>query len=107
VRNCLPLAKRSRVKSIFHIWFVSITDGEAHVKRQRENIRWELRRTDLGWEAVAPSDRTYVQEDVAVKNLAAQLAHLTGSDGAAAHQEMVLRQESQLAKLLGALLETK
>jgi len=56
---------------------------------------------------VAPSDRTYVQEDVAVKNLAAQLAHLTGSDGAPAHQEMVLRQESQLAKLLGALLETK
>jgi NlpC/P60 family len=86
---------------------VSIADGEAHVERQREKIRWELRRTESGWEAVAPPDRTYVQEDVAVKYLAAQLAHLTGSDGPAAHQEMVLRQESQLVKLLSALLETK
>lgn len=86
---------------------VSIADGEAHVERQREKIRWELRRTESGWEAVAPPDRTYVQEDVAVKYLAAQLAHLTGSDGAAAHQEIVLRQESQLVKLLSVLLETK
>ena len=86
---------------------VSIADGEAHVERQREKIRWELRRTESGWQALAPPDRTYVQEDVAVKYLAAQLAHLTGSDGPAAHQEIVLRQESQLVKLLSALLETK
>jgi hypothetical protein len=86
---------------------VSIADGEAHLERQREKIRWELRRTESGWEAVAPPDRAYVPEDVAVKYLAAELAHLTGSDGPAAHQEIVLRQESQLVKLLSALLETK
>jgi len=86
---------------------VSIADGQAHVEWQREKIRWELRHTESGWEAVAPSDRTFVQEDVAVKYLAAQLAHLTGSDSPAAHQEIVLRQESQLVKLLSALLETK
>jgi len=84
---------------------VLIADGEAHVIRRREKARWELRRTESGWEAVAPSDRIYVPKDVAVKNLAAQLARLTGSDSAATHQETVLRHESQLANLLSALLE--
>jgi hypothetical protein len=86
---------------------VSIADGQTRVKRRREKIRWELRRTESGWEAVAPSDRTYVSQDMAVKNLAEQLANLTGSDGAAAHHAPVLRQESQLANLLSALLEGK
>jgi hypothetical protein len=86
---------------------LSIARGEAHVKRRREKIRWELRRTESGWEAVAPPNRTYVPRDVAVKNLAAQLAHLTASDGAATHQTAVLRQESQLANLLSSLLESK
>ncbi|MGB7847938.1 MAG: NlpC/P60 family protein [Candidatus Acidiferrum sp.] len=86
---------------------VSIADGQTHVKRQREKIRWELRRTDSGWEAVAPAARTYVPRDVAVKNLAAQLARLTSDDAPAKHQEAVLRQESQLANLLSALLESK
>jgi len=44
---------------------------------------------------------------LAVRNLAAHLARLTERDGAAAHQETVLRQESQLANLLSALLENK
>jgi len=44
---------------------------------------------------------------VAVKNLAANLARLASSDGAAEHQQAVLRQESQLAGLLSALLENK
>jgi hypothetical protein len=86
---------------------VSIAGGEARVKRQQEKIRWQLRRTELGWEAVAPLDRTYVPQDVAVKNLAVQLARLTESDDAAKHQEAVLRQESQLANLLSVLLEGK
>ena len=43
----------------------------------------------------------------AVKILAANLARLTSSDGAAEHQEDVLRQESQLASLLNVLLERK
>jgi hypothetical protein len=86
---------------------VFIGGGTVHVKRQREKMRWELRRTESGWEAVAPADRKYVPHDVAVKNLAAQLARLAESDGAAAHQETVLRQESRLANLLSMLLESK
>jgi hypothetical protein len=44
---------------------------------------------------------------VAVKNLAAQLARLTETEGAAAHQEAVLQEESQLANLLNVLLQKK
>jgi NlpC/P60 family len=84
---------------------VSIDGGASQLKARREKIRWELRHTELGWEAVTPSDRAYVSHDVAVRNLAAQLARLTESNGEAAHLEPVLRQESQLAKLLNALLD--
>jgi len=83
---------------------VSIKGGTIQRKPRRENVRWELRRTPTGWEVVTPLDRTYVPHDVAVKDLSAQLAKLTQSDGAAAHQGTVLRQESQLASLLSALL---
>ena len=86
---------------------VLLAGGGMDSKRRNEKVRWELRRTKLGWEAIAPTDRTYVPQDVAVRNLAAQLARLTESDGAAAHQETVLRQESQLANLLSGLLEKK
>jgi hypothetical protein len=84
---------------------VSIAGGQVLVKRRSEKIRWELRHTESGWEAVAPTDRSYVPQDVAVKNLAEQLARLTASSGAQTHQATVLRQESQLANLLSALLE--
>ena len=66
-----------------------------------------LRRLPSGWEVVAPPDRTYVPHDVAVKGLAAQLAHLTQSNAASAHEVNTLRLESHLANLLGALLEIK
>jgi len=85
----------------------TLAGGETDYKRRREKVRWELRRTESGWEAITPADRTYVPNDVAVRHLAAQLARLTELDGAAAHQETVLRQESQLANLLSALLENK
>jgi hypothetical protein len=85
----------------------TIVGGEANYKRRREKVRWELRKTESGWEAIAPTDRTYVPNDVAVRNLAAQLARLTEGDGSAAHQETVLRQESQIANLLSGLLENK
>ena len=84
---------------------VCIGCGSSQPKRSRQKVRWELRRTASGWELVTPPDRTYVSHDVAVKNLAAQLALLTESDRDAAHLESVLRQESQLANLLSALLE--
>jgi hypothetical protein len=86
---------------------VLISGGTTQIKRRKEKIRWELRRTESGWEAVSPSDRTYVPHDVAVKNLAANLGRLANSDGAAEHQPAVLRQESQLASLLSVLLENK
>ncbi len=85
----------------------TIAAGTTNYKRRREKVRWELRKTESGWEAIAPTDRMYVPNDVAVRNLAAQLARLTEGDGTAAHQEIVLRQESQLANLLSALLENK
>ena len=85
----------------------TITAGETDYKQRHEKIRWELRRTESGWEAVLPTNRKYVPNDVAVRHLAAQLAHLTETDGAAAHQETVLRQESQIANLLSKLLEDK
>ena len=86
---------------------VLIGGGTTQVRRRHEKVRWELRRTESGWEAVTPQDRTYVPHDVAVKNLAANLARLASSDGAVEHQQAVLRQESQLAGLLSALLESK
>jgi hypothetical protein len=85
----------------------TITGGETDFKRRREKVRWELRHTESGWEAITPADRTYVPNDIAVRNLAAQLARLAERDGPAAHQETVLRQESQIAKLLSALLDNK
>jgi hypothetical protein len=83
----------------------TIAGGKTEYKRRSEKVRWELRRTESGWEAITPADRTYVPNDVAVRNLAAQLARLTETDGAAAHSETLLRQESQLANVLNALLE--
>jgi hypothetical protein len=97
-----------------HGWALLVVDskvliggGSTQVKRRHEKVRWELRRTESGWEAVTPSDRTYVPRDVAVKNLAANLARLTNGDGASEHKPAVLRQESQLASLLSALLESR
>ena len=85
----------------------TIAGGQTDYKRRREKVRWELHRTKSGWEAITPADRTYVPNDVAVRNLAAQLVRLTERDSAAADQERVLRQESQLANLLSALLKNK
>jgi hypothetical protein len=86
---------------------VMIGGGAAQVKRRHEKVRWELRRTESGWEAITPADRTYVPHDVAIKNLAATLAQLTNSDGAAEDQPAILREEAQLAGLLNTLLEGK
>src|SRR5258708_11305287 len=85
----------------------TIAGGETNFKQRHEKVRWEQRKTASGWEAVAPADRTYVPGDVAVRNLAAQLARLTEGDGTAVDQETVLRQESQLANLLSVLLDNK
>jgi hypothetical protein len=85
----------------------TIEDGETDYTRRREKAKWELQRTASGWEAIAPADRIYVPQDVAVRNLAAQLARVTEGDVAPAQREMIVRQESHLAKLISGLLERK
>ncbi len=83
---------------------VSVSNGETQLQKRRESVRWELRRTESGWEAVAPLDRTYVPRHVAVAIFAGQLALLTQNDGGGPHADAALRQEAQLAGLLNALL---
>jgi hypothetical protein len=83
---------------------VSIDGGTIQRKPRHENVHWELRRVPAGWEVVTPRDRTYVPHDVAVKDLAAQLARLTQSDGATAGRATLVQQESHIANLLSALL---
>ena len=85
-------------------WKVCISGGTTQVKQRQEKVRWELRRTESGWEALSPPDRAFVSHDVAVKNLARHLSRLAESEGASTHREAVLQQESQLANLLNALL---
>jgi hypothetical protein len=85
----------------------TIVGGETDYTRKREKVKWELQRTNSGWEAIAPVNRTYVPQNAAVRNLAAQLARVTEADGAPTQQDTVLRQESQLAKLISGLLEKK
>lgn len=85
----------------------TIAGGETDFSPRREKVKWELQRTASGWEAISPTDRTYVPQDVAVRNLAAQLARVTEADAATAQREIVLRQESQLAKLISGLLDKK
>lgn len=76
-------------------------------KQRHEKMRWELQRTESGWVAIPPPERTYVSRDVAIRIFAAQLAQLTDSDSAAAHDEIVLGLEARLANLLSALLQNR
>jgi hypothetical protein len=85
----------------------TIAGGKTNFKRQSEKARWELHKTESGWEVAVPGDQTYVPNDVAVRNLAAQLARLTEGGDYAAHQQTVLQQESQLANLLSGLLDDR
>lgn len=83
---------------------ISIDGGAIQRKSRREDVRWELRRVPAGWEVVTPKDRSYVPHDVAVKDLAAQLAQLTQTDGSTSNRATAVQQESHIANLLSALL---
>ena len=85
----------------------TIVGGETDYTRRREHVRWELHRSASGWEATAPAARTYVPQDVAVRNLAAQLAWVTEAEGTPEHREAVLGQELELARLISGLLGNK
>jgi hypothetical protein len=83
----------------------TLAGGEADYTRRREKVLWELHRTASGWEAITPRDRTYMPQDAAVRNLAAQLARVSEAENSATQREAVLRRESQLAKLISGLLD--
>jgi hypothetical protein len=84
---------------------VRIADDGVEFKHRREKARWELRRDQSGWMVIAPADRSYVTRDVAVRELAANLAEMTQSEAAANHDESVIAQEARIANLLSALLQ--
>ena len=86
---------------------VLIDAGGVNFKARHDKVRWELRRAESGWVAVAPSERVYVAHDAAVRIFAARLAQLTQSDAAARHDEAVVGQEARIANLLSALLESR
>ena len=84
---------------------VCIADDGVEFKHRREKARWELRRDQSGWIVIAPADRSYVTRDVAVRELAANLAEMTQSEAAANHDESVVAQEARIVNLLSALLQ--
>src|SRR6202158_1156553 len=69
---------------------VSVSANGAELKKRREKVRWEMRRTGSGWEAGPPPDRTDVPRGRAVKNLAGQLARLIERVGHVATQGEVV-----------------
>jgi hypothetical protein len=84
---------------------VRITGDGADFRRRNEKVRWELRRSEKGWTAVAPGEARYVSRDAAVRMLAAQLAQLAESDAATRHDDALIGQEARIVNLLSALLE--
>lgn len=84
---------------------VRIAAEGADFKQRHEKARWELRRGENGWTAMAPAGARYVPRDAAVRILAAQLAQMTQSEGAARHDEAIIGQEARIVNLLSALLE--
>jgi hypothetical protein len=83
---------------------VRIAEDGADLKQRHEKTRWELRRSENGWTAIAPAGTRYVPRDAAVRILAAQLAQMTQGEGAAQHDEAIIGQEARIVNLLSALL---
>ena len=84
---------------------VRIAGDGADFKQRPEKARWELRRGENGWTAIAPTGTRYVPRDAAVRILAAQLAQMTQGEGASQHDEAIIGQEARIVNLLSALLE--
>jgi len=84
---------------------VRIAEDGVDFKRRREKVRWELRRDASGWAAIAPGEPAYVTREVAVRELAAQLAEMTQSEAAAKNDENIVGQEARIANLLSSLLQ--
>jgi len=84
----------------------SISGGTFRADRREEEVRWPLKRNKSQWEVIAAADRVYMQEDVAIRNLAARLARLTAGD-AASRDRGVVQRESELANLVAGLLASE
>jgi NlpC/P60 family len=82
---------------------VRIGNEGANFKQRNEKVRWELRREENGWVALAPAERTFVAHDAAVSVLAAQLAEMSQSEAVAQHDEAAIAQEARIVSLLSAL----
>ncbi len=80
----------------------SLAGTQSNAKKRQQKQRWILhRRDEQGWELVPPADTIYLRQDDAVKLLAQQLAAMTSTDSSDA------RRKSQLAALLGSMLQGK
>lgn len=84
---------------------VRIAEDGVDFKRRREKVRWELHRDAFGWVVIPPREPAYVTREVAVRELAAQLAEMTQSEAAAKNDESIIGQEARIANLLSALLQ--
>jgi len=82
---------------------VILVGGNVEQVRRHEKIRWDLLRSDDGWHVVAPKDTLYVPRDVAVRMLASRLASLT--QGANSSDDDSLREQTQIVRVLSALLD--
>jgi NlpC/P60 family len=80
---------------------LSVDGTEVNLEKQQQIERWTLKRRDRkSWEILFPEDAVYVRRDVAVRALAHQLARLSDADDSSTN----LRQKSQLAQMLNAIL---
>jgi hypothetical protein len=86
---------------------VTLKGAKVEQKHHTAKLRWELRRTEKGWLALAPTDRNYVPRDVAIRVMAAQLAALTQNELPNSQTPEVVQQEAQLVHVLDALFQNK
>lgn len=79
-------------------WRLELSQDKMKESSRSEKRRWELRRTEQGWQALAPADRVYVPADVSVQVLAEKLAQLSHD-----HKDERAEQ-AKLARLLNTML---
>jgi hypothetical protein len=77
---------------------MSVSGGQANVRKRQESQTWSLRRRDQkSWEVLLPQDTIYMPQDIAARFLAHQLALLADSESTN------LRQKSQLSQMLNRI----
>lgn len=77
---------------------LELVDDRMKTKARSEKRRWELRRNEQGWQALAPADRVYIPADVGVQVLAEKLAVLSRD-----HKDE-RDEQAKLARLLNTML---